>query len=108
MSTVKAMDLSTFHLTPKDADILTVYGRDLFGQFSENEYGFLMSVRGGDPEDVQEVIDSLKRVDLSELFCNIYRYVAENDFMFLNFDCDADTDPLFPTSEEAWDNLTQE
>jgi hypothetical protein len=107
MPTVKAMDLCTLHINPTDVDALTLYGKVLFGQFSENDYGFLMSVCGGDPEDIQEKIDTQKGFGLSDLFCNIYRYVAENDFMFLNFDCDADTDPLFPTSEE-WDNLSKE
>lgn len=94
------LDLSTAHITQKDADKLTDDSRSrttgLPLRCCEHEYGFTIFTC---PDDVEVQIKAVKGRGFSQALCDLYEHVVVNmpHVGIINFDADAPQCDTLPT-----------
>ena len=98
----KYMDLSTAHYTSEDQEWLQRYTSNnvtLPMRVIPHEYGYWINVSEDLIDKFEEHIAKLEAVNFSTAFIRVYQYAHENNCRWINFDRDADIDPILETFE---------
>jgi len=97
----KTLNLSTAHITEQDntllLDVLENGHPDAGWVIPLEDYGFMVFVPEGNPEEVEQHVHGFKRVGMSEAFVNIYRLTAEQGCTWMRLDCDI---PVVPELQQ--------
>lgn len=115
MPILKFLDLSTAHITSKDAKLLKKYtaaeghppGSALIAY--PYEYGWTVSTSGmlNDKADREECLAGMREEGFSEHFVNMMVYAADNETQMVRLDRDGDCEPGLPTFDwEKGDEMT--
>lgn len=114
MPIMKMLDLSTAHITSKDADLLRTYRADENGPDKAltaypYEYGWTVSTSGmlDGGADREEKIAAMRAEGFSDHFVNMMTHAADLDVAMVRLDRDAECEPGLPTFDwSAGDEMT--
>jgi hypothetical protein len=105
----KLLDLSTAHITSKDARLLEAYRADRKPSGKALvaypfEYGWTVSTTGmlDGAADRADRLTAIRNEGFSEHFIRVLNHAADQDAVLVRFDADADFEPDLPRFD--WEN----